>query len=226
MSKAFAFWSGGKDSHYAVYRAMQAGVDCDLLIAFVDTSTELMMANRLPPELIEEQASLVGIPLMKLRVSRATFERELRNALFDLRSQGITLGIFSEISAADRRDFYRTMLAGFDMRAIFPLWGIPPQLLVERERRLMRSIIVRIDRRLSESYLGRDMNAEFIDYLQENGLDICGESGEFETFVSRSPLMDGEIFLTHAERHATPEAISLEIDYWKTEKPGGTEVIR
>jgi hypothetical protein len=29
--------------------------------------------------------------------------------------------------------------------------------------------------------------------------------------------MDGEIFLTHAERRATPEAIGIEIDYWKVE---------
>lgn len=218
MSRAFAFWSGGKDSHYALYRAIQAGVDCDLLVAFVDESTELMMASRLPPELIEEQASLIGIPLMKLRVSRATFDRELRNTLFDLRSQGITLGIFSETSATDRRDYYRQLLSGFDMRAIFPLWGVPAQLLIDRQRKLMRSIIVRIDRRLSESYLGRDLDTEFVEYLQESGFDVSGESGEYETFVCRSPLIDGEIFLTHAERHATPEAISLEIDYWKVER--------
>lgn len=218
MSRAFAFWTGGKDSHYALYRATHAGVDCDMLIAFIDEATELMMSTRLPPELIEEQATLIGIPLMKLRVSHATFERVLRNALYDLRSQGITLGIFSETSAVERRDWYRALLSGFDMRAIFPLFGIPPQLLIERERRLVRSIIVRIDRGLSESYLGRELDAEFVEYMQEGGFDICGQGGEFETFVCRSPLMDGEIFLTHAERFATPESISLEIDYWKVEK--------
>jgi diphthine-ammonia ligase len=217
MSKAFAFWSGGKDAHYALYRAVQAGADCDMLICFIDAATELVMSNRLPPELIEEQAKLIGIPMIKLRVTRDTFEREVRNTLFDLRTQGITLGIFSEISAVDRRDYYRNLLAGFDMRAVFPLWGVPAPLLVERERKLMRSVIVRVDRRLSESYLGREVDAEFIEYMQENGFDICGEDGEYDTFVCRSPLMDGEIFLTHAERRATPEAIGLEIDYWKVE---------
>ncbi|MBC8145589.1 MAG: hypothetical protein H7X80_08375, partial [bacterium] len=99
MSSAFAFWNGGKETHYALFRAAHAGVDCKLLIAFVDESTELMMSTRLPPELIEEQASLVGIPLLKLRVTRLTFERVLRNTLFDLRTQGITLGIFAEVGA-------------------------------------------------------------------------------------------------------------------------------
>jgi diphthine-ammonia ligase len=217
MSRAFAFWTGGKDAHYALYRAVQAGVDCDMLLCFVDASTELIMSSRVPPELMEEQTKLVGIPMMKLRVTRDTFEREVRNTLFDLRSQGITLGIFAERAATDRRDYYRRMLADFDMRAVFPLWGIPAPLLLERERKLMRSIVVRIDRKLSESYLGREVDAEFVEYLHENGFDICGEGGEYDTFVCRSPLMDGEIFLTHAERRATPEAIGIEIDYWKVE---------
>lgn len=217
MSRAFAFWTGGKDAHYALYRAVQAGVDCDLLVCFIDAATELTMSNRLPPELIEEQSHLVGIPLLKLRVTRDIFERELRNTLFDLRTQGITLGIFAEINASDRRDWYRRLLADFDMRAVFPLWSVPAPLLLERERKLMRSIIVRLDRRLSESYLGQELNLEFLDYLQENGFDLSGEGGEYETFVCRSPLMHGEIFLTHAERRATPESIGLEIDYWKVE---------
>ena len=224
MSRAFAFWSGNKDSHYALYRATQAGVDCELLVGFIDTSTELMMSTRLPPELIEEQAQLVGLPLLKLRVTRETYERELRNMLFDLRTQGITLGIFPEIAATARRDFYRSLLSDFDMRPVFPLWGVPSSLLIERERKLMRSVIVRIDRMLSESYLGRDLTVEFIEYMQENGYDIVGESGEYDTFVCSSPLMDGEIFLTHAERRATPEAIGLEIDYWKVE--GGAKAAK
>lgn len=217
MSRAFAFWTGGKDAHYALYRAVQAGADCDRLICFIDASTELTMSNRLPPELIEEQARLVGIPLMKLRVTHETFEREMRNTLFDLRTEGITLGIFAEINASERRDWFRALLADFDMRAVFPLWGVPAPLLLERERKLFRSIIVQLDRRLSESYLGRDLNLEFLDYLQENGFDLSGEGGEYETFVCRSPLMHGEIVLTHAERRATPESLGLEIDYWKVE---------
>lgn len=218
MSRAFAFWSGGKDAHYALYRAVQAGADCDQLICFIDASTELTMSSRLPPELIEEQAKLVGIPLLKLRVTHETFEREVRNTLFELRTQGVTLGIFAEIGATDRRDWFRRMLADFDMRALFPLWGVPPPLLLERERKLFRSVIVRLDRRLSESYLGRDLTLEFLEYLQENGYDLSGEGGEYETFVCRSPLMHGEIFLTHAERRATPESYGLEIDYWKVER--------
>jgi uncharacterized protein (TIGR00290 family) len=215
MSVAFAMWSGGKGCHYALQRAMQAGMECELLVTFIDEETELVMSHRLPPELIEEQARLIGIPLLKVRARYATYERVLRNTLFELRSDGISRCIFGDAARRDRRDWFESLMVDFSMRPLYPLWGVPPALLVEEQRRSMRSVIVQIDRTISESYLGKDLSSEFIEYLAERGIDPDGRNGEYHTFVCRSPLMDGEIFLTHAERRATPEAVALEIDFWK-----------
>ena len=220
MSVAFAMWSGGKDSHYALYRAMQAGMECDLLLTFIDEETELVMSHRLPPELIEEQAQLVGIPMLKVRVTYATYERVLRNTLYEIRASGITRGIFGDIHLREHRDWFETIAADFDLRPVFPLWGIPSHLLIEQQRKLMKSVITQVDRKISESYLGREVDAEFIDYMLESGFDPSGEHGEYHTFVCRSPLMEGEIFLTHADRRATPQSVGLEIDYWKVERQG------
>jgi uncharacterized protein (TIGR00290 family) len=211
-------WSGGKDCHYALYRAIQAGLECRTLLVFIDADTELVMSHRFPPELIEEQARLIGLPVMKVRATSQTYDRELKNVLFDLRSEGITRGIFGGSNRRDHRDWYETIISDFDMRAVFPLWGIPSHLLVEQQRKIMTSTIVQIDRTLSESYLGRDVSNEFIEYLHDQGIDPAGGKGEYHTFVRKSPLMDGEIILTHAERRATPQAVSLEIDYWKVER--------
>lgn len=217
MSRAFAMWSGGKDSHYALYRAIQAGVRPEVLLTFIDAETELVLSHRLPPELIEEQARLVGIPLLKVRAVYETYERELRNVLFDLRSEGITRGVFGDIHLREHRDWFELLLSDFDMRALYPLWNVPSHLLIRRQIEEMTSIIVQIDRGMSESYLGRAVDAEFVEYMLENDMDPCGESGEYHTFVCSSPLMEADIVLTHAERRATPEAIGLEIDYWKVE---------
>jgi len=218
MSRAFAMWSGGKDAYYAVHRARQAGMECELLVTFIDAETELVMSHRLPPELIEEQAGLMNIPLLKVRATYATYERELRNMLFELRSEGITRGIFGDVHLREHREWFENIIADFAMRPVFPLWSIPPALLIEEQRRTMKSVIIRIERRISESYLGRELTSEFIEYMGENGFDPCGESGEYHTFVCRGPLMQGEIILTHAERRATPEAVGLEIDFWKVVK--------
>ncbi|MCB0712166.1 MAG: hypothetical protein KDD67_07535 [Ignavibacteriae bacterium] len=218
MSHAFAMWSGGKDSHFALFRAMQAGMKPEVLLTFIDAETDLVLSHRLTPELIEEQARLIGIPLLKVRADYQTYERELRNTLFDLRSDGITRGIFGDIHLREHRDWFEERLSEYAMRAVFPLWNIPTNLLIKQQMELMRSVIVQIDRKMSESYLGKDVNTEFIEYLLENGMDPSGESGEYHTFVCRSPLMKKQIVLTHAERRATPEVIGLEIDFWKVEK--------
>ncbi len=217
MSNAFAIWSGGKDAHYAVFRGQQAGLRCRQLVTFIDERTDLVLAHRLPPELIEEQARLMDVPVLKVRARAETYERELRNVLFDLRCEGLTYGIFPGSSGSTYRDFFRSLTGDYDMRAVFPLWGIPSHLVVEEQRRTMTSTIIRIDRKISESYLGRELSTEFIEYMNEMGFDPSGAGGEYDTFVRSSPLMDRTIVLTHAERRATPEAVGLEIDFWKVE---------
>ena len=47
------------------YRARQAGLDCRLLVTFIDADTELVMSHSLPPELIEEQARRVRAGIFK-----------------------------------------------------------------------------------------------------------------------------------------------------------------
>jgi len=164
-----------------------------------------------------EQTRLMSIPVCRLRVTPVTFESEFRNLLFDLRSDGVTHGIFGEASSHDHRDWYRSMLGDVSMRALFPLWGIPPALLLEQQRRAMTSVIVSIDRSLSESYLGRSVDGEFIHYLEEAGADAAFDAQSYRTFVCASPLMRGTIVLTHAERRRTPHTVELDIDFWRVE---------
>ena len=218
MKNAFVFWKCDKESHFALQRAVHAGLEPRLLLACIDDATGLGMGNDLPPELIEEQADLINLPLLMFRTTFASYYRDMQRLLFDLRSDGITRGVFGNVRRHDDQDQIELLLGDFDMRGVYPLRGVPPLHLVGRQLESLRSVIIRIDRdTISESYLGRDFDAEFVEYLMENGIDPTGEGGEFGTFVCRSPLMRREIILTHAERLATPGAISLEIDFWKVE---------
>lgn len=215
MSRAFVLWTGGKDPYYALLRCRQAGMFPELLVTFIDEETDLVLSNHLPPELILEQASQIGVPLMKVRASILSYEQEVRNLFFDLRSEGITRAVFGDIARTDLRTWYEERLVDVDMRGIFPNWGLPELLLVERQIALMKSTIIRIDRTLSPAYLGRLLDGEFIEYLAEKGNDPSGESGDYDTFVTDGPLHKHPIILTHAERLATPESLTLDIDFWK-----------
>lgn len=210
---SFVLWSGGKDCCYALDRARAAGADCRLLVTFIDESTDLVLAHRIPPELVEEQAALIGLPLLTVRMGLATYERQLRNLLYELRSEGFTRSVLGHSALRDQRDWYEHVFVDFDMRPLFPLWGIPSALLLEQQIRTMDATIVQVDRKIDEQYLGRALDGVFSQHLVESGLDAT--EVDYHTFVRRAPVMHGEIILTHAERRATPAAISLEIDYWK-----------
>lgn len=219
---AFLLWTCGKDAFFALDRARAAGLTPRVLLSFIDRNTGLSLAGRLPPELIVEQARLLDIRLQLERTTWRDYDRDLRNILFDLRSSGITRGIFGDLFDRRGRDWVEERLSSVDMRGVFPLWGVPSHLVAERQIATMSSTIVRIDReRISESYLGRDFDSAFVDYLTERGLSPVGEAGLFATFVRSSPHLSHDIVLTHAERRATPEVIDLDIDYWKVEaRPG------
>ena len=216
MSDAFILWTCGKDAFFALDRAIAAGLRPRLLLTFIDRTTGLTLSGRIPPELVEEQARLLGIPVQLEKTTWSEYHRDTRNVLFDLRSAGITRGVFGDLFERPARDWIELRLAEVDMRGVFPLWGLPPSLLAERQIDLMKSTIVRIDRKkISESYLGRDFDHAFVDYLVERGMAPVGESGLYATFVRSSPLMRRDIVLTHAERRATPESVELDIDFWQ-----------
>ena len=213
---AFALLTCDKESIFALERARSAGVSPRLLLGLIDRDTGLSFSSHLPPELVEEQARLLEIPLLRLSTTRRDYYRDMQRLLFDLRTEGVRRGIFGRVGTREEQDEIELLLAEFDMRGLFPLRGVPPLHLIRRQIEGMRSVIVAIDReRISESYLGRDFDREFVEYLEERGIDPTGEGGAFSTFVCRSPVMAGEIFLTHAERIATPERVLLEIDFWK-----------
>ncbi len=213
---AFGLLTCDKESIFALERAISAGVRPRLLLSLLDRETGLAFSSTIPPELIEEQARLLEIPLLRLSTTRAEYYRDMQRLLFDLRTEGITRGIFGRVGPREEQEEIEGLLGEFDMRGLFPLRGVPPLHLIRRQIEGMRSVIVAIDReKISESYLGRDFDLEFVEYLEERGIDPTGEGGEFSTFVCRSNIMSGEIFLTHAERIATPERIGLDVDFWK-----------
>jgi diphthamide synthase (EF-2-diphthine--ammonia ligase) len=51
---------------------------------------------------------------------------------------------------------------------------------------------------IDKRFIGRKMDGEFIEYLKSKKLDVCGESGEFHTFVTGGPLFRGRIEITDA----------------------------
>jgi len=144
-------------------------------------------------ELLEEQASSLGIPLYKVLISREATDQEygerMRDCLLKLKAEGVTKIAHGDIFLQDVKEFRERMLRTLNMEGLFPLWGMNTKELVTNFINLgFKAVTVCIDPRFLDAlFCGRILDKDFLDVLPSN-VDPCGENGEFHTFVYDGPI--------------------------------------
>jgi diphthine-ammonia ligase len=203
-------FSGGKDSTLALDAAISAGHDVTALVNLYDPDSGRVRFHGVRRELIEQQATSLGIALLQRAAAPAEFEAVFLSALDELRTRGENAVVFGNIHLADVRAWYeeRTRAHGFEH--IEPLWGTAPGAVLERLlARGYRARITSVDvTRARREWLGCVIDAELARALQSHpGLDAAGEAGEYHTLVEAGPLFRaplrtrlGDVFET--ETHA------------------------
>jgi len=151
--------------------------------------------HNVPIDLIQAQADALGIPLLRYGYTPASFEGVFRQALGDLRQRDMTTIIFGDIHLVDVRGWYeeRTTAAGLIHRE--PLWGDDPgQLVRECIDRHYQATITCIElERAKPEWLGATLTEELVREFELAGIDVCGERGEYHTFVIAGPLFSQEV---------------------------------
>jgi uncharacterized protein (TIGR00290 family) len=186
--RSFFSWSGGKDSMLALHRALAAGYRVDALLAMFDETGDRSRSHALPPRLMQAQADALRIPLVMRQASWADYEAVFTDQLRTFAAQGITCGLFGDIDLQPHRDWEEKVCAAAGIEAVLPLWLEPRRQLVDELLALgYRARVVCVDARfLDAGFCGREFDAGFIADLPD-GVDACGENGEFHTFVFDGP---------------------------------------
>ncbi|WP_255197082.1 diphthine--ammonia ligase [Halorarius litoreus] len=212
-----SLFSGGKDSSWALYQALEAGHPVERLVT-VHPAGDSYMYHTPATHLTALAAESVGIDL--LDVHPEDFEAEhavesgeqgdrelepLERALESLAEEwggigGITAGAVESEYQTSRIQAMCDRL-GADLFA--PLWQEDPRDLADAmldagfEIKILQVAAYGLD----ESWLGRTLDAEAIAELEalhdDYGVHILGEGGEFETFVVDGPHMARRIELEY-----------------------------
>ena len=213
-----ALFSGGKDSSWALYRALEEGLDVSHLLT-VHPSEESYMYHVPETRLAALAAESIGIDLVEVDPgdldagdvddAGAQGDRELEPleaALTDLQSD-IDGGLAGVTAGAVESEFQTSRIQGMCDRLgidlFAPLWQRGPRELAEAM--LDAGFEVRIvqvaARGLDESWLGRRFDADALSELaalnEAYGVHVLGEGGEFETLVTDGPHMDRPIELAY-----------------------------
>jgi uncharacterized protein (TIGR00290 family) len=182
-------WSGGKDCCLAMHRARAAGLEVRILLAMFDETGERTRSHAIPRAAMQAQAEALGLELVTPNASWAEYEATFVDALKTLRARGVTDVVFGDIDLAPHREWEEKVCAAASLEPHLPLWQEDRRALVEEIVDLgYRALVVCTDDRwLGPGFCGRPYDRAFIQSLPE-GVDACGENGEFHTFVTDGPL--------------------------------------
>ncbi len=213
-----SLFSGGKDSSWALYRALEEGLDVARLVT-VHPGGDSYMYHVPATDLAGLAAESIGIPLVEvdpgdLGAETATdsgaqgdaevepLEAALRELDGDLDGglAGVTAGAVESEYQTSRIEAMCERL-GIDLFA--PLWQEDPEELADTmlSAGFEITIIQVAAGGLDESWLGRTLDrdalADLRDLNDRYGVHLLGEGGEFETLVTDGPHMDRPIELDY-----------------------------
>ena len=164
------------------------------LFTTVDEDGGRVAVHDVPGSLLEEQARACGERLHSIAMPRPcpneVYERRMAHFVERAREQGVTHLAFGDLFLEDIRRYRERQFAGSGMTLLFPLWGRPTRALAEEMTAAgLRAWIVCVDpRQAPREWAGRAFDAQFVRDMPE-GIDPCGENGEFHTFVHDGPML-------------------------------------
>ena len=212
-----SLFSGGKDSSWALYRALEEGLNVTRLLTVhpgdesdsymyhvPETGLARLAAESIGIELVEIDPALDATLATDAAAQGDAEVEPLEAALRDLQAEidlaGVTAGaVESEFQTSRIRAMCDRL--GIDLFA--PLWGHDPDELAQEmlEAGFEITVVQVAARGLDESWLGRTLDADALDDLralnEQYGVHLLGEGGEFETFVTDGPHMSRPVVLEY-----------------------------
>jgi uncharacterized protein (TIGR00290 family) len=204
--KALISWSSGKDSAFALHEVRRA--DEFDVVGALTTVTETfgrVSIHGVRQEILRAQLDAAGLPPRIVPIPypcpNEIYEARMGEAVAKAVQDGITHIIFGDLFLEDIRVWREQKLAGTGITPVFPLWGRPT---LELAHAMIASgfetYIATIDlKKLPADFAGRKFGAQLLADLPE-GVDPCGENGEFHTCVVAGPIFARRLPVVVGER--------------------------
>jgi uncharacterized protein (TIGR00290 family) len=187
-------WSSGKDSAWALHVLRNdPQVEVVGLLSTVNTAYGRVAMHSTRLELLRAQAQAVGLPLhivpLPWPCSNEVYEAAMHKAIEDALEHGVTHIAFGDLFLEDVRAYRVKQLEGSGLEPLFPIWHEPTGPLARRMIDAgLQAVITCIDpKKLPRSFAGRRFDHALLDELPQ-GVDPCGENGEFHTCVLAGPM--------------------------------------
>src|SRR6185295_7892400 len=135
--KILLSWSSGKDSAWALHvlNRQHPGAVAGLLTT-VNEAMDRVAMHGVRRSVLEAQARAAGLPLHVVHIPHPCpndiYEAQMRTAVAEARAQGFTHAAFGDLFLEDVRRYREDRLAGTGLEPLFPVWGIPTDVLAHQ----------------------------------------------------------------------------------------------
>lgn len=187
-------WSSGKDCAWALHRLRQdPAIEVVGLFTTLNQAFKRVAMHGVRKQLLLQQAECVGLPIICIDLpwpcSNEDYARIMEGFIADVLAQGIRHMAFGDLFLEDVRAYRERQLAGTGIEPLFPLWGSKtPELAREMMAAGMKARISTLDpKKLDAGLGGHDFDPALLTALPE-GVDPCGENGEFHTLAYDGPM--------------------------------------
>lgn len=193
--KFLCSWSGGKDSCYAFYKAMQSGYTPTVLLNVMNEYGDRSRSHGIPRDILKAQAEAAGIPIYFFNSTWTDYEVNYIKHLKELVAQyKLSHAVFGDIDIASHRAWEEKVSMAASVEAVLPLWqGHRKELVLDMLRDGIEAMIVSCNQTLGPAFLGRIIDATLLEELETMGVDACGENGEYHTLVINAPFFKNRL---------------------------------
>jgi len=188
-------WSGGKDSCFAFYKAVQLGYKPIVLLNVMNEHGDRSRSHGITKAILEAQAQALNLPICFFSSTWTDYEKKYIKTLKDLVvSYPITHAVFGDIDIESHKQWEEKVSTAANLTAVLPLWqGQRRQLVLDMINMGIEAIIVSCNMDLGPSFLGRTIDEAIIEEFEALGVDACGENGEFHTLVVNAPFFNKKV---------------------------------
>ena len=189
-------WSGGKDAAWALHALRQRGdVEVVGLLTTITEGYERVAMQGIRVDVLHAQADAAGLPVVEARMpqrsSNEVYEAVFAEALARARQRwpGLRDIAFGDLFLADIRAYREALCARLGWTPRFPLFPADTAALAREmfAGGLRANLCCVVSTQLDAGFAGRDFDAALLADLPE-GVDPCGENGEFHTLAWAGPM--------------------------------------
>lgn len=188
-------YSCGKDSTLALDKLINQGHQPVGLLVMVNKDAERSWFHGADNALLEKYSQVLDIPLILCPAKGEEYHLAFQDGVRRGLSLGAEMVGFGDIDLANNRKWCTDRCDAVGIGYSFPLWqrdrrDIVDEIIAAGYTCLVKAINNKL---LPKEILGKTLGPEVINIMEDCGIDVCGENGEYHTIAVDGPIFKNKL---------------------------------